>query len=98
MNRIWAGSKIEQRGLVGRLLQYFHNRAEITFNADCAVAAPQLKPADFAGPDLMFQDSIVLRQIRANLQAAGQPPANIVEWKHVINVAAASRQSFHLAV
>src|SRR5689334_6017768 len=81
MDRIRAGTWSEHRGVIARVQGYFENKAAITFNADCAVAAPELKPADFAGPALVGQDFIVLNQIRQILAATGKQPATIDEWR-----------------
>src|SRR4051812_33906716 len=63
LDRIKFGIAQEKSTLIGRLRAYFESRAAIDFNADCAVSAPELVPAGFAGPQLIAQDSVVLQEI-----------------------------------
>jgi hypothetical protein len=85
IDRIRAGTWFEQRGAIARVQSYFESKAAITFNADCAVAAPDLRPADFAGPALLGQDFIVLNQIRQVLVKAEKQPITIDQWRGFVN-------------
>src|SRR5438128_5206958 len=63
LDRIKFGARLERNTLLTRLRRHLESRAPISFNADCAVSAPGLKPAGFTGPDLIPQGPIVLQQI-----------------------------------
>lgn len=85
MDRILAGTSLERGGIITRVRDFFDNKAAITFNADCAVSSPELKPADFVGPMLIEHDFIVLNQIRQALSIVKKPPTTIDEWRKFIN-------------
>jgi hypothetical protein len=84
MDRIKIAIGLEQSTLISRLRLYFESRAVVNFNADCAISVPDLRPARFAGPDLIPQDSIVLQQISQRLAGRG-PLANMDQWNAAIN-------------
>jgi hypothetical protein len=70
--------------LVDRLAPFFQNRAPISVNADCAVGVAELKPADFRGPRLIEQTSVLLSEVRKTLsERAGVPDER--DWPEIVN-------------
>jgi hypothetical protein len=68
--------------ILGRDLQ---NRAKVDFNADCAISAPDLAPADFAGPGLVDQNWIVLGELAKSLGEGEELPPSRDTWQRVAN-------------
>jgi hypothetical protein len=85
LDRIKFGVGLERNTLLSRLRQFMESKATITFNQDCAVSSPDLGPAGFVGPQLIPQDSIVLKRISEKLREAGKVPASADEWRHFVN-------------
>ena len=59
--------------------------AAISFNQDCAVSSPDLGPSNFAGPQLIPQNSVVLQKISEKLRQAGKIPASGDDWRHFVS-------------
>jgi hypothetical protein len=63
----------------------FQNRAKVDFSADCAISAPDMAPAEFAGPRLVDQNWIVLRELAKSLGEADELPPSSDTWQRVAN-------------
>ena len=85
LDKVQSSAKLDKSALLPRLQQYMANRMPIDINEDCHVSAPNLKPAEFAGPKLKQQDSILLRTISDNLRQKGGLPESVDEWKIFVN-------------
>src|SRR5689334_13813568 len=53
---------------INRFATHFQNRVPISVNADCAVQAEGLHPAEFRGPRLREQSARILVEIRQALE------------------------------
>ena len=74
LDRIEQGRAVERPGLLDRLGRHLAPVEGIDFNVDCAITNNRLLPADFAGPRLMAQESIVLAELASRLAELGRPP------------------------
>jgi hypothetical protein len=70
--------------LIDRFAPFFGNRTAITVNADCAVTAEGLVPADFRQPRLLEQKSVLLIELR-NALAGDQGVPSDDQWRNIIN-------------
>lgn len=83
LQRIKDGLASQRAGLLSRLGRHFAPRTQVEFNADCALTADHLRPGDFAGPRIVAQQSIVLREIAERLRAAAGVPSRD-EWRALL--------------
>lgn len=85
LDRIKNNIKYENNALLSRLSPYLEVKTTIKFGENCSVSAPDLKPAGFAAPKLLPQDSIVLQQISEKIYNFGKVPNKEDEWRHLVN-------------
>ncbi|SCK55333.1 hypothetical protein VAR608DRAFT_5696 [Variovorax sp. HW608] len=78
-------------GLLSTLAGDFQNRAPIQFNQDCNISAEGLVPAELAGPRLVNQDSMVLREVALSLAERGEYPPAEITWRELITRDALTR-------
>lgn len=85
LDRINSTLSKENKPLLSRLSPYLESKATINFNDDCSISADDLSPAEFAGPKLKTQDSVVLEQISKKLEDYGKIPTNKDEWQLLVD-------------
>lgn len=85
INRIKDGVRNEKNSLLSRLGRNLISTATISFDVECVMNAPDLKPAGIAGPKLSSYNSIVVQQIQQALKRKEIVPADAEEWTHFIN-------------
>jgi hypothetical protein len=74
------------QSLIDRFTPYFRNKSPIGVNADCAVGAEHLGPADFGTPMLSPQQSQILKELQNLLAANACFPVADTDWPKWINV------------
>jgi len=85
INRIKDAVRSEKNALLSRLGHNLVSTGTITFNEDCFMTAPDLRPAGLAGPKLSDHDSILMRRIQSSLKEEGRVPADARHWERFIN-------------
>lgn len=71
--------------LMSTLGREFHGRGQVSFNADCAISAPDLQPAGFAGPRPAEQRWVVLQELARSLSEVDRLPPSPDAWQGIAN-------------